>query len=133
MPDGLRQFAEYQPFSPMVDGVRGLLTNGPVGTHAIIAVAWSVIIAFASYLWAIRLYNRRRGSGPDLSDRFVASGDQVSPPRAGRSARFWPGRRKSRPPRPFGGETGTSVTHRCHFREQLLVAGAGFEPTTFGL
>ena len=34
MPGGLRQFAEYQPFSPVVDTVRGLLTNGAVGDHA---------------------------------------------------------------------------------------------------
>ena len=64
MPEGLRQFAEYQPFSPMVDSVRGLLVSGPVGTHAIFAVAWSVGIALASYLWAIRLYNRRRAADP---------------------------------------------------------------------
>ncbi len=64
MPDGLRQFAEYQPFSPMVDTVRGVLTNTPVGNHAIVAVAWSVGIACASYLWAIRLYNRRRAADP---------------------------------------------------------------------
>jgi ABC-2 type transport system permease protein len=64
MPDGLRQFAEYQPFSPMVDGVRGLLAGTPVGDHAVIAVAWSVGIATASYLWAIRLYNRRRAADP---------------------------------------------------------------------
>jgi ABC-2 type transport system permease protein len=64
MPDGMRQFAEYQPFSPAVDSVRGLLTNGSVGTHATVAVAWSVGIALASYLWAIRLYNRRRAADP---------------------------------------------------------------------
>jgi len=64
MPDGLRQFAEYQPFSPMVDTVRRLLTHAPVGNHAIIAVVWSVGIALASYLWAIRLYNRRRAADP---------------------------------------------------------------------
>ena len=64
MPEGLRQFAEYQPFSPMVDSVRGLLTNGAIGSHAVIAVIWSVGIAFGSYLWAIRLYNRRRAADP---------------------------------------------------------------------
>jgi len=64
MPAGLRQFAEYEPFTPVTETVRGLLTGGPVGTHAIAAVAWSVGIAFASYLWAIRLYNRRRAATP---------------------------------------------------------------------
>jgi ABC-2 type transport system permease protein len=64
MPDGLRQFAEYQPFSPVVDSVRGLLTGAAVGDHVIAAVAWSVGIAAVAYLWALRLYNRRRATEP---------------------------------------------------------------------
>ena len=31
-----------------------------IGTNAIAAIAWSIGIALASYLWAVRLYNRRR-------------------------------------------------------------------------
>jgi ABC-2 type transport system permease protein len=65
MPAGLRQFAEYEPFTPVTQTVRGLLTGGPVGTHAIAAIAWSVAIALASYLWAVRLYNRRRAATPN--------------------------------------------------------------------
>ena len=64
MPVGLRQFAEYQPFTPVTQTVRGLLTDNPIGTHAIVAVAWSVGIAVLSYLWAVRLYNRRRATNP---------------------------------------------------------------------
>jgi ABC-2 type transport system permease protein len=64
MPDGLRQFAEYQPFSPAVDTVRALLTRAPVGSHAVVAIAWSVGIAGLSYLWATHLYNRRRAADP---------------------------------------------------------------------
>ncbi len=64
MPDGLRQFAEYQPFSPVVDTVRGLLTGGAVGGRAVAAVAWSIGIAVPSYLWAVRLYDRRRAVDP---------------------------------------------------------------------
>jgi ABC-2 type transport system permease protein len=64
MPTGLRQFAEYQPFTPVADTVRGLLTGTAVGDHAIAAIAWSIGIAVAAYLWAIRLYNRRRAAEP---------------------------------------------------------------------
>jgi ABC-2 type transport system permease protein len=64
MPGGLRQFAEYQPFTPVTQTVRGLLTGTPTGTHAIAAIAWSVGIAAASYLWAAHLYNRRRAAEP---------------------------------------------------------------------
>jgi ABC-2 type transport system permease protein len=64
MPAGLRQFAEYQPFTPVTQTVRGLLNGGPIGAHAIAAIAWSVGLALAGYLWAVRLYNRRRAAEP---------------------------------------------------------------------
>ncbi len=56
MPEGLRQFAEYQPFTPVTETLRGLLTGTAIGTNAIVAVAWSIGIALASYLWARNLY-----------------------------------------------------------------------------
>jgi ABC-2 type transport system permease protein len=65
MPVGLRQFAEYEPFTPVTQTVRGLVTGGPIGVHAIAAIAWSAGIALASYLWAVRLYNRRRAAEPN--------------------------------------------------------------------
>jgi ABC-2 type transport system permease protein len=64
MPAGLRQFAEYEPFTPVTQTVRALLTGGPIGTQAIAAIAWSIGIALVSYLWAVRLYNRRRTATP---------------------------------------------------------------------
>ena len=60
MPAGLRQFAEYQPFTAVTETVRGLLTGTHIGTHAIAAIAWSIGIALASYLWAVRLYTHRQ-------------------------------------------------------------------------
>jgi ABC-2 type transport system permease protein len=60
MPAGLRQFATYQPFTPVTETVRGLLTGTHIGSQGILALAWSVGIAAASYLWALRLYERRR-------------------------------------------------------------------------
>ncbi len=64
MPPGLRQFAQYEPFTPVTQTVRGLLTGGPIGTQAVAAIAWSAGIALVSYLWAVRLYNRRRAATP---------------------------------------------------------------------
>ena len=64
MPDGLRQFAEYQPYTPVTQTVRGLLSGTHTAPHAIAAVAWSLAIAAASYFWAVRLYNRRRAADP---------------------------------------------------------------------
>ena len=37
MPTGLRQFAHYQPFTPITETLRGLLTGTPIGTNAIVA------------------------------------------------------------------------------------------------
>jgi ABC-2 type transport system permease protein len=59
MPAGLRQFAQYQPFTPVTETVRHLLTGGPVAHHAIAAIAWSLGISVVAYLWSIRLYERR--------------------------------------------------------------------------
>jgi ABC-2 type transport system permease protein len=61
LPTGLEQFARYQPFTPVTETLRGLLTGTPIGaTNALAAIAWSVGIAAGSYLWAKRLYARPR-------------------------------------------------------------------------
>jgi ABC-2 type transport system permease protein len=62
MPTGVEQFARYQPFTPVTETVRGLLTGTHIGTNAIAAVAWSAGIALAAYLWAIHLYTHRQPS-----------------------------------------------------------------------
>jgi ABC-2 type transport system permease protein len=65
MLNGMRQFAEYQPFSPVADTVRGLLTNAAVGDRALSAIAWSCGIASVGYFWANRLYDRRGAAQPN--------------------------------------------------------------------
>src|SRR5579863_7522846 len=56
MPAGLQQFARYQPFTPVTETLRGLLTGTPIGTNGIAAIAWSAGIALGAYVWAIHLY-----------------------------------------------------------------------------
>jgi ABC-2 type transport system permease protein len=58
MPVGLRWFAEYQPFTPVIETVRGLLLGTPIGNSAVIGVAWGAGITLVGYLWARKLYNR---------------------------------------------------------------------------
>jgi ABC-2 type transport system permease protein len=58
MGPGVRQFAEYQPFTPIIETLRGLLTGAPIGGDGVQAIAWSVGIALLSYLWARSLYRR---------------------------------------------------------------------------
>ena len=58
MPAGLAWFAEHQPFTPIMETLRGLLTGTPIGDSGLVAVAWSVGIALVGYLWAKRLFDR---------------------------------------------------------------------------
>jgi ABC-2 type transport system permease protein len=56
---GIRQFAEYQPFTPIIETLRGLLTGAPSAGHAIAAIAWCVGIALAGYLWSLSTFKKR--------------------------------------------------------------------------
>ncbi|GAB3863368.1 ABC transporter permease [Dactylosporangium cerinum] len=58
MPTALRWFAEYQPFTPIMETVRGLLLGTPIGNSGGIAVAWCAGIAAVSYLWAKRTFDK---------------------------------------------------------------------------
>jgi ABC-2 type transport system permease protein len=58
MPSVLRWFAEYQPFTPVIDTLRGLLLGDPIGHSAVIAIAWCAGITLVGYLWAKKLFNR---------------------------------------------------------------------------
>jgi ABC-2 type transport system permease protein len=61
MPAGLQQFAEYQPFTPIIESLRALLNGTSPGGHLVASVAWCAGIALVSYVWAKRLYNREPG------------------------------------------------------------------------
>jgi ABC-2 type transport system permease protein len=58
MPAGLRWFAEYQPFTPIIETIRGLLMGTPIGNDGVLAVAWIIGIGLAGYLWATKLFSR---------------------------------------------------------------------------
>jgi ABC-2 type transport system permease protein len=58
MPTALRWFAEYQPFTPVMQTLRGLLLGTGIGHNGWLAVAWSVAITVPSFLWAKKLYDR---------------------------------------------------------------------------
>jgi ABC-2 type transport system permease protein len=58
MPAALRWFADYQPFTPIMETVRGLLLGSSIGNSAAIALAWCVGITALSYVWAKRAFDR---------------------------------------------------------------------------
>jgi len=58
MPAGLAWFAEHQPFTPIIETVRGLFTGNADTATALIAVGWCALIALVGYLWSRKLYRR---------------------------------------------------------------------------
>jgi ABC-2 type transport system permease protein len=58
MPAGLRQFAEYQPFTPMINTLRDLVTGAPTDSDLWLALGWCVLISVLGYLWSRRLFLR---------------------------------------------------------------------------
>jgi len=59
MAPGVRQFAEYQPFTPIIETLRGLLSGNPPASQAMAAVAWSAGFALVGYLWAVSTFRKR--------------------------------------------------------------------------
>src|SRR5918995_6840362 len=59
MPGPVRAFAEYQPVTSIVNAIRDLLTQQPVGTDIWIALAWCVGILIVAYALAITTYHRK--------------------------------------------------------------------------
>ena len=58
LPTAIRWFAEYEPFTPVNETLRGLLTGTRIGDNLVITIAWCVATAVLSYVWSRRLYER---------------------------------------------------------------------------
>jgi ABC-2 type transport system permease protein len=59
MPGPVRWFAENQPVTSIVNTIRGLFTQQPVGTDIWIALAWCVGILIVAYIFATAAYRRK--------------------------------------------------------------------------
>ena len=59
MPGPVRAFAEYQPVTSIVNAIRDLLTQQPVGSDIWIALGWCVGLLIVSYIAAMVIYRRR--------------------------------------------------------------------------
>jgi ABC-2 type transport system permease protein len=56
---GVKQFAEYQPFTPIIETFRDLLAGTPHTGHLITALAWCAGIAIVGYVWATSTFTKR--------------------------------------------------------------------------
>ncbi len=59
MPTAVRWFAEYQPFTPFTETVRGLLTGAAIGNSLFATTLWCAALSIGGYLWARSSYDRR--------------------------------------------------------------------------
>ncbi len=58
MPSAVRIFAENQPVTKIVEAIRNLLSNQPVGNDIWIALTWCVGIMLVAYIIAMRTYKK---------------------------------------------------------------------------
>ncbi len=59
MPGPVRAFAENQPVTSIVQTIRALLSNQPVGNEIWVALAWCVGIMIVAYIFAMKVYKKR--------------------------------------------------------------------------
>jgi ABC-2 type transport system permease protein len=59
MPGPVRAFAEHQPVTSIVNAIRDLFTQQPVGTDIWIALAWCLGILMVAYTLAMATYRRK--------------------------------------------------------------------------
>ncbi|MCT6777323.1 ABC transporter permease [Streptomyces sp. CS7] len=58
MPGWFRPIAEYQPFTPVIETLRGLLLGTEIGHNGWLAVGWSLALAVLGCLWSKSLFRR---------------------------------------------------------------------------
>ncbi|MEU2687507.1 ABC transporter permease, partial [Streptomyces hygroscopicus] len=58
MPGWFQPIAEYQPFTPAIETLRGLLLGSEIGDNGWIAIVWCLSLTVLGYFWATSKFNR---------------------------------------------------------------------------
>jgi ABC-2 type transport system permease protein len=58
MPGWFQPIAEYQPFTPAIETLRGLLLGTEIGHNGWLALAWCLALTALGYFWSKAVYNR---------------------------------------------------------------------------
>ncbi|WP_339151768.1 ABC transporter permease [Streptomyces sp. F41] len=58
MPGWFRPFAEYQPFTPAIETLRGLLLGSEIGHNGWLAIAWCLALSALGHFWSKALFDR---------------------------------------------------------------------------
>ena len=59
MPAGMQWFAEHQPVTAIVDTLRNLYAERPLGNDMWTALAWCVGLLVVAYALGVRMYQRK--------------------------------------------------------------------------
>lgn len=59
MPSGIGWFAAIQPMTPMIDSLRALTLDLPLGNSLWLALAWCMVLNIVSFTVSMRTYNRK--------------------------------------------------------------------------
>ncbi|MFF0779637.1 ABC transporter permease [Streptomyces sp. NPDC003720] len=57
MPGWFQPVARYQPFTPAIETLRGLLLGTEIGNNGWLAIAWCLALAVLGYLWSTKRFN----------------------------------------------------------------------------
>ncbi|MFJ8039793.1 ABC transporter permease [Kitasatospora sp. NPDC096147] len=58
MPGWFQPIAEYQPFTPAIETLRGLLLGTGIGHNGWLAVGWCLVLTVLGYRWSRSVYDR---------------------------------------------------------------------------
>ncbi|MGP4009615.1 ABC transporter permease [Streptomyces sp. 4N124] len=58
MPGWFQPIAEYQPFTPAIETLRGLLLGSEIGYNGWLAIAWCLALTALGYFWSKSVFNR---------------------------------------------------------------------------
>lgn len=58
MPGWFQPIAEYQPFTPAIETLRGLLLGSEIGNDGWLAVAWCLGLGALGYIWSTATFDR---------------------------------------------------------------------------
>ncbi|BAJ27068.1 MULTISPECIES: ABC transporter permease [Kitasatospora] len=61
MPGWFQPIAEYQPFTPAIETLRGLLLGTPIGDNWWIALLWCAALTVLGYRWTLARFDRDPG------------------------------------------------------------------------
>ncbi|MFJ8362973.1 ABC transporter permease [Streptomyces sp. NPDC093984] len=58
MPGWFQPIAEYQPFTPAIETLRGLLLGSEIGHNGWLAIAWCLALTVLGYVWSKSVFDR---------------------------------------------------------------------------